>query len=104
MPKTVLIISTLNTKREETLYLKEQVETLGLKALLMDISMRGDGASEADIQPDRRGRFDISRVRHAIWEPAALSLPRSESVFKSSLAGTEILQLKTLSFEWTWMT
>jgi uncharacterized protein (UPF0261 family) len=53
MQKTVLIISTLNTKREETLYLKEQVESLGLKALLMDISMRGDGASDADILPDR---------------------------------------------------
>ena len=48
MQKTILIISTLNTKREETLYLKEQVESLGLKAMLMDISMRGDGASQAD--------------------------------------------------------
>ena len=53
MQKTVLIISTLNTKREETLYLKQQVESLGIKALLMDISMRGDGFSEADILPDR---------------------------------------------------
>lgn len=61
MQKTVLIISTLNTKREETLYLKEQVEALGLKALLMDISMRGDGASEADILPDRVAEAGGSR-------------------------------------------
>jgi uncharacterized protein (UPF0261 family) len=61
MPKTVLIISTLNTKREETLYLKEQVEALELKALLMDISMRGDGAPEADILPDRVAKAGGSR-------------------------------------------
>ena len=61
MQKTVLIISTLNTKREETLYLKEQVELLGPKALLMDISMRGDGASQADILPDRVAEAGGSR-------------------------------------------
>jgi uncharacterized protein (UPF0261 family) len=61
MKKTVLIVSTLNTKREETLYLRERVENLGLKALLMDISMRGDGASEADIQPDRVAEAGGSR-------------------------------------------
>ncbi len=61
MPNTILLISTLNTKREETLYLKEQVEALELKALLMDISMRGDGASEADILPDRVAKAGGSR-------------------------------------------
>jgi uncharacterized protein (UPF0261 family) len=61
MKKTVLIISTLNTKREETLYLKEQLESLGLNALLMDISMRGDAASEADILPDRVAEAGGSR-------------------------------------------
>jgi uncharacterized protein (UPF0261 family) len=61
MQKTVLIISTLNTKREETLYLKEQVELVGLKTLLMDISMRGDGASEADILPNRVAEAGGSR-------------------------------------------
>jgi len=61
MQKTVLIICTLNTKREETLYLKEQVESLGLKALLMDISMRGAGASQADILPDRVAKAGGSR-------------------------------------------
>jgi uncharacterized protein (UPF0261 family) len=61
MQKTVLIISTLNTKKEETLYLKEQVESLGLKALLMDISMRGNGFSEADILPDRVAQAGGSR-------------------------------------------
>ncbi len=61
MKNTVLIISTLNTKREETLYLKERVEALGLTVLLMDISMRGDGNSEADILPDQVAEAGGSR-------------------------------------------
>jgi uncharacterized protein (UPF0261 family) len=53
MPKTILIISTLDTKGEETLYLRDKIEELGLKPLLMDISMRGGQSSQADITPDR---------------------------------------------------
>lgn len=53
MQKSVLIISTLNTKGEETFYLRDKIEELGLKPLLMDISMRGDQNSKADITPDR---------------------------------------------------
>lgn len=51
--KAVLIISTLDTKGPETLYLKEKIEGLGVDTLLMDISMRGDGPSSADIMPAR---------------------------------------------------
>lgn len=53
MQKTILIISTLDTKREETLYLKEKIQTIGLRTILMDLSMRGDESSPADITPDR---------------------------------------------------
>jgi len=53
MHKTVLIISTLNTKDQETFYLRDKIEERGLKTLLMDISMRGDQNSQADITPDR---------------------------------------------------
>lgn len=50
MPKkTVLIISTLDTKGQETLYLREKLNRLGLKTLLMDISMRGSAISAIDI-------------------------------------------------------
>ncbi len=52
MPKIILIISTLDTKGPETLYLKERIEGLGVGTLLMDISMRGHGPSSADIPPD----------------------------------------------------
>jgi uncharacterized protein (UPF0261 family) len=52
MSGTVLIISTMDTKGKETLYLKEKIEALGLRPLLMDISMRGKGTSPADITPE----------------------------------------------------
>ncbi|WP_207683782.1 Tm-1-like ATP-binding domain-containing protein [Desulfonema magnum] len=50
-----LIISTLDTKGKETLYLKDRIQNLGLTPLLMDISMRkGTAASfRTDISPDR---------------------------------------------------
>ncbi len=54
MAKTILIIATLDTKGQETLYMRERIEALGLTPLLMDISMRGSGDDDcADITPDR---------------------------------------------------
>ena len=50
-PKTVLIISTLDTKGVETLYLRDKIKSLRVATLLMDISMRGKGDSPADITP-----------------------------------------------------
>jgi len=49
--KAVLIISTLDTKGVETLYLRDKIKSLGVNPLLMDISMRGNGESPADITP-----------------------------------------------------
>ncbi|MGD2270340.1 MAG: Tm-1-like ATP-binding domain-containing protein [Desulfobacterales bacterium] len=53
MQKAVLLISTLDTKRDETVYLKNKMSRIGLKPLLMDISMRTRGYSESDIRPDQ---------------------------------------------------
>jgi len=52
MRKTVLIVSTLNTKGRETLYLKEKIEALGLGTIVMDLSMRSGDSSPADIPPE----------------------------------------------------
>ncbi len=53
MQKSVLIISTLDTKGDETLYLRDKIQHLGLKPVLMDISMRkGKDSSQADISSD----------------------------------------------------
>lgn len=51
MEKSILIISTLDTKEEEAMYLKEKIHSLGMKPLIMDIAMRGKGPSKADITP-----------------------------------------------------
>ncbi len=51
MSKTILIISTLDTKGEETFYLKDKIESLGLHILMMDLSMRGGEESPAEITP-----------------------------------------------------
>ncbi|RTZ99183.1 MAG: UPF0261 family protein [Deltaproteobacteria bacterium] len=51
MPKSILIISTLDTKGEETFYLKDKIASLGVDTLIMDLSMRGDKKSPAEITP-----------------------------------------------------
>jgi len=68
MSKSVLVISTLDTKRQETLYLRDKIEACGLRPLLMDTSMRGSQDSEADITPDRvaaAGGGDIDEIRQS---------------------------------------
>ena len=52
MQKRVLLISTLDTKGDETFYLKGRLEARGAECVLMDISMRGKGASTAHILPE----------------------------------------------------
>jgi len=53
MPKTVLVISTLDTKGLETLYLKEKLSAIGLVPILMDISGRGSDIAGIDIPANR---------------------------------------------------
>ncbi|NOX35452.1 MAG: UPF0261 family protein [Deltaproteobacteria bacterium] len=52
-PKTVLIISTLDTKREETRYLKYKFKDIDVLPLLMDLSMRGKEKSRAELTPSQ---------------------------------------------------
>jgi len=50
---SVLIISTLDTKGDETRYLRDKVASLGLRPRVMDLSMRGASPSWADIGPEQ---------------------------------------------------
>ena len=50
---TVLIISTLDTKREETRYLKYKFKEIDVLPLLMDLSMRGKEKSHAELTPSQ---------------------------------------------------
>lgn len=62
----MLIISTLDTKGAETYYLRDKLESLGLNPLLVDISMRGEGPTRADITPDEvaaAGGSTIEEIR-----------------------------------------
>jgi uncharacterized protein (UPF0261 family) len=51
MAGTILIIGTVDTKGEQLRFLKEKIESRGHRAILMDISMGGRPAFEADITP-----------------------------------------------------
>ena len=53
MTKSVLVISTLDTKGQETLYLKDKLSAIGLDPVLMDISGRGSDIAAIDIPADR---------------------------------------------------
>jgi uncharacterized protein (UPF0261 family) len=53
MPKSVLVISTLDTKGLETLYLKDKLSAIGLVPILMDISGRGSHMAGIDIPAAR---------------------------------------------------
>jgi uncharacterized protein (UPF0261 family) len=53
MPKMVLVISTLDTKGQETLYLKDKLSAIGLQPVLMDISGRGSDIAAIDIPAGR---------------------------------------------------
>jgi uncharacterized protein (UPF0261 family) len=53
MPKSVLVISTLDTKGQETIYLKDKLSAIGLSPILMDISGRGSDIAGIDIHASR---------------------------------------------------
>jgi len=53
MKKSVLVISTLDTKGHETLYLKDKLSAIGLAPILMDISGRGSDIAAIDISASR---------------------------------------------------
>ncbi|MBW2705774.1 MAG: Tm-1-like ATP-binding domain-containing protein [Deltaproteobacteria bacterium] len=53
MPKSVLLISTLDTKGQETLYLKDKLSAIGLAPVVMDISGRGSDMAGIDISTAR---------------------------------------------------
>jgi uncharacterized protein (UPF0261 family) len=68
MSKFILIISTLDTKSQETFYLRDQIEILGCPAQCMDLSMGAPATEKADIPPEqiaREGGSSIEAVRES---------------------------------------
>jgi uncharacterized protein (UPF0261 family) len=70
----ILIVSTLDTKANETLYLARKTESLGLRPLLMDLSMKGASSVKADITPD-----EIAKAAGVTIDEIRASKDRSKS-------------------------
>ena len=47
--KTIVVLATLDTKGQEAHYLREQIQKLGDRALVVDVGVVGEPATEADI-------------------------------------------------------
>jgi uncharacterized protein (UPF0261 family) len=62
MKKCILILATLDTKAEETEYLRQKIERLGLEPLLMDLSLQGSARSVADLTPEQLAEAAGTRV------------------------------------------
>ena len=68
MSKSVLVISTLDTKGQETLYLKDRLSAIGLDPILMDISGRGSDLEAIDIPAARvaeAGGSDFADIQNS---------------------------------------
>jgi uncharacterized protein (UPF0261 family) len=66
MAGDVLLISTLDTKADETLYLAEKIRSLGRRVRVMDLSMGAASGVACEIGPEdaaRAGGWDIEAVR-----------------------------------------
>ena len=65
MPENVVILGTLDTKGEEHLFLKQRIEELGLKTVVVDTGIREPPFFEPDIRRDavcRAAGHDIGAV------------------------------------------
>jgi uncharacterized protein (UPF0261 family) len=78
MAPTVLLISTLDTKAEETLYLRGRIEEGGPKVLLMDLSMGAPSGQACEIPPD-----DVAAA--AGWSIADIRASRERSKITSAM-------------------
>jgi uncharacterized protein (UPF0261 family) len=68
MPNSILIISTLDTKAQETFFLRDQIKKLGCEALAMDLSMGAPAKEKGDILPDQvaqEGGATIEAIRES---------------------------------------
>ena len=87
MQKRVLIISTMDTKGDETLYLKKKMQQLGIDPLLMDLSMRGSEDSPAHITPDRIAAAGGSNIEEVYASQDRAGITRITTRGASCLAG-----------------
>jgi uncharacterized protein (UPF0261 family) len=78
MPKTVVIPVTLDTKGEETLYVKEQIERKGHKTIVIDVGVLGKSLFKADISREKVARAGGRSLRELV-EAAKKGADRTEA-------------------------
>lgn len=78
MTKTIVIPVTLDTKGEETKYLKEQVERKGHKTIVIDVGVLGKPLFKADISREKVARAGGRSLRELV-EAAKKGADRTEA-------------------------
>ena len=90
MPTTIAVLATLDTKADEAAFLKQQLETLGGEALLVDMGVVGDPGVVPDI-----GREEVSGAGGTpIWK--LLKNPTRQEASPVMIAGATRLLLERL--------
>jgi len=77
MPKTIVLVATLDTKGAEALYLKEQIEQHGVRTLVVDGGVLGHPGWEAQVSREevaRRGGSTLSQVQALNHEGKAMEV------------------------------
>jgi len=77
-PKTIVIPATLDTKGEETLYVKEQIERKGHKTIVIDVGVLGKPLFKADIPREKVARAGGRSLRELV-EAAKKGADRTEA-------------------------
>ena len=74
MMKTILIVSTLDTKGLETFYLRDVIKGLGKEPVILDISMRQREGAKADIPPQ-----EVAKAGGSTFEEILASKERAKN-------------------------
>jgi uncharacterized protein (UPF0261 family) len=69
MPKTIAILVTLDTKDQEAAYLKNQIESKGDNALIMDIGVIGTAGITADLSREAIADSGGTPLQHILENP-----------------------------------
>ncbi len=78
MPKTIVMPVTLDTKGEETQYLKEQIERKGHKTIVIDVGVLGKPLFKADISREKVARIGGKSLKELV-EAAKKGADRTEA-------------------------
>lgn len=89
--KTVVLIATLDTKAEEALYLKQQIERHGLRVLVVDTGVRDEPGFAADVT-----REEVAAAAGADLARLAASGDRGRAV-SAMLAGAVVVAKRLLA-------